>query len=94
MLSREEVERIAHLARLELTPAEAGVMQAELNAILGMVDRMAAIDTAHVQPMAHPQEVSQPLREDAVTEGDAREAFQAGAPAVEEGLYLVPKVIE
>jgi aspartyl-tRNA(Asn)/glutamyl-tRNA(Gln) amidotransferase subunit C len=94
MLSREEVERIAHLARLELTPAEAGAMQAELNAILDIVDRMAAIDTAGVEPMAHPQEVSQRLREDAVTEADQREAFQAGAPAVEDGLYLVPKVIE
>ena len=94
MLSREEVSRIAHLARLELTEAETGVMQAELNAILGVVDRMAAVDTAGVEPMAHPQEVSQRLREDRATEPDLREPFQAIAPAVEEGLYLVPQVIE
>ena len=94
MLSREEISRIAELARLELTEAEAGTMQAELNAILGMVDRMAAAGTEGVEPMAHPQEMSQRLREDRVSESDQREAFQAGAPAVEDGLYLVPKVIE
>ena len=94
MLSREEVSRIAHLARLALSESEATVMQAELNAILGMVDRMAAVDTAGIEPMAHPQEASQRLREDAVTEPDARAAYQSGAPAVEDGLYLVPKVIE
>ena len=94
MLSREEVARIAHLARLELTPVEAEVAQAELNAILAMVDRMAAVDTTDVEPMAHPQEAAQRLREDAVTEADNRDAFQAGAPATEDGLYLVPKVIE
>ena len=94
MLSREEVSRIAHLARLALSGAEAEVMRSELNAILGMVDRMAAVDTAGIEPMAHPQEASQRLREDAVTEPDARAAYQAGAPAVEDGLYLVPKVIE
>ena len=94
MLSREEVSRIAHLARLALSGPEAEVMQSELNAILGMVDRMAAVDTAGIEPMAHPQEASQRLREDVVTEAEARAAYQAGAPAVEDGLYLVPKVIE
>ena len=94
MISRDEVARIAHLARLELTPDEAGVMQSELNAILGMVDRMAAVDTAGVEPMAHPQEAAQRLREDRPSEPDQREAFQAVAPAVEAGLYLVPQVIE
>ena len=94
MLSREEIARIAELARLALAPAETEAMQGELNAILAMVDRMAAVDTAGIEPMAHPQEASQGLREDKVTEADRREAFQAGAPAVEDGLYLVPKVIE
>jgi aspartyl-tRNA(Asn)/glutamyl-tRNA(Gln) amidotransferase subunit C len=94
MLSREEISRIADLARLELTAAEADVMGGELNAILAMVDRMAATDTAGIEPMAHPQEASQRLREDRVTEADARAAFQAGAPAVEDGLYLVPRVVE
>ena len=94
MLSREQIARIAQLARLELTPAESGVMQEELNAILAVVDRMSAVDTAGVEPMAHPQEASQRLRDDRVTEADRRADFQEGAPAVEDGLYLVPKVIE
>jgi aspartyl-tRNA(Asn)/glutamyl-tRNA(Gln) amidotransferase subunit C len=94
MLSREQVSRIAALARLELTPAEAEVMGAELNAILAMVDALGEVDTAGVAPMAHPQEASQPLREDRATEADRRADYQVGAPAVEDGLYLVPKVIE
>jgi aspartyl-tRNA(Asn)/glutamyl-tRNA(Gln) amidotransferase subunit C len=94
MLSLEQVTRIAHLARLELSPAEALAMQQEMNAILAMVDQMAGADTAGIEPMAHPQEAAQRLREDRVTERDQREAFQAVAPAVEDGLYLVPQVIE
>ena len=69
-------------------------MQHELNAILAMVDQMAAAQTAGVEPMAHPQEAAQRLRGDAVTEGDRREAFQGIAPATQDGLYLVPQVIE
>ena len=69
-------------------------MQQEMNAILAMVDQMAAADTAGVEPMAHPQEASQRLREDRVSESDHREEFQSAAPAVEDGLYLVPQVIE
>ena len=94
MLSLEQVTRIAHLARLELAPAEAAAMQHEMNAILAMVDQMGAVDTAGVEPMAHPQEAAQRLREDAVTERDQRERFQSVAPATEDGLYLVPQVIE
>ena len=94
MLSLEQVTRIAHLARLELSPAETAAMQHEMNAILAMVDQMAAVDTAGVEPMAHPQEAAQRLREDAVTEADQRAQFQAVAPATEGGLYLVPQVIE
>ena len=94
MLTLEQVTRIALLARLELGPAEAAAMQHELNAILAMVDRMGGVDTAGVEPMAHPQEAAQRLRADRVTEPDQREAFQAIAPAVEDGLYLVPQVIE
>ena len=94
MLSRDEVARIAALARLELTPDESEVMRGELNAILAMVDALGQVDTRGVEPMAHPQEAAQPLREDAVTEADARAAYQASAPAVEDGLYLVPQVIE
>ena len=94
MLTLEQVSRIAHLARLDLAAGEAAAMQHELNAILAMVDRMAAADTAGVEPMAHPQEAAQRLREDAVTEHDHREAFQGVAPATQDGLYLVPQVID
>jgi aspartyl-tRNA(Asn)/glutamyl-tRNA(Gln) amidotransferase subunit C len=94
MLSLEEIHRIAHLARLELGQAEAAAMQQQVNDILAMVDQMAAVDTTGVVPMSHPQEVTQRLREDVVTETDQHEVFQSLAPAVEDGLYLVPKVIE
>jgi aspartyl-tRNA(Asn)/glutamyl-tRNA(Gln) amidotransferase subunit C len=94
MLSLEQIARIADLARLELSGAEAAEMQRQLNDILAMVDAMAAVDTTGVTPMSHPQEVMQPLREDRVTETDQRELFQSIAPAVEDGLYLVPQVIE
>jgi len=94
MLSREEITRIADLARLELSAAEAESMRGQLNGILAMVDAMRAVDTSGVEPMSHPQEVAQRLREDRVTEKDQREIFQSVAPAVEDGLYLVPKVIE
>ena len=66
----------------------------ELNAILGMVERMQAVDTSGVEPMSHPQAFAQRLREDAVTEPDRRAAYQSVAPQVEDGLYLVPRVIE
>ena len=94
MLSLEQIARIADLARLELSASEAAEMQRQLNDILAMVDAMAAVDTTGVTPMSHPQEVVQRLREDEVTETDQRELFQSIAPAVEDGLYLVPKVIE
>ena len=94
MLSLEQIHRIAHLARLELAPDAAAAMQQQLNGILAMVDEMSAVDTTGVAPMSHPQEVMQRLRDDRVTESDQRELFQSIAPAVEDGLYLVPKVIE
>jgi aspartyl-tRNA(Asn)/glutamyl-tRNA(Gln) amidotransferase subunit C len=94
MLSLEQIHRIAHLARLELAESAAAAMQQQLNGILAMVDEMSAVDTTGVAPMSHPQEVMQRLRDDRVTEGDQRELFQSIAPAVEDGLYLVPKVIE
>ena len=94
MLSPEQIARIAHLARLELSAAEAAAMREQLNGILAMVDRMGAVDTANVEPMSHPQQAMQRVREDRVTESDQSDLFQAIAPAVEDGLYLVPKVIE
>jgi aspartyl-tRNA(Asn)/glutamyl-tRNA(Gln) amidotransferase subunit C len=94
MLSLDQIARIAELARLELSPADSAAMQQQLNGILAMVDAMSAVDTKGVEPMSHPQQAMQRLRDDDVTERDQREAFQAIAPEVEDGLYLVPKVIE
>ncbi|HEX3063376.1 MAG TPA: Asp-tRNA(Asn)/Glu-tRNA(Gln) amidotransferase subunit GatC [Usitatibacter sp.] len=94
MLSEDQVARIAELARLELTPAEAAAVREQLNGILAMIDEMKAVDTAGVEPMSHPQSAMQRLREDRAGEEEPREAFQAIAPATEDGLYLVPKVIE
>lgn len=93
-LSLEEVGRIARLARIELTPGDAEATQAKLNGIFGLIEQMQAVDTTGVAPMSHPQDVVQRLRPDAVTEGDRRAAFQRVAPEAEQGLYLVPKVIE
>ena len=94
MLSLDEIRRLADLARLELTEAGAAALQQELNGILALVDQMAAIDTEGVEPMSHPQAAMQRLREDRVSESDQRAQFQAIAPQVEDGLYLVPQVIE
>lgn len=93
-IERSEVEKIAHLARLGLTESDLPHTTETLNNILGLVDRMQAVDTQGVAPLAHPLETHQRLRADAVTETNQRDAYQAIAPAVEEGLYLVPRVIE
>ena len=94
MLSEDQVARIAELARIELTADEARAVRGQLNGILAMIDEMKAVDTAGVEPMSHPQSAMQRLRDDRAAEPDQREAFQAIAPATEDGLYLVPKVIE
>jgi aspartyl-tRNA(Asn)/glutamyl-tRNA(Gln) amidotransferase subunit C len=93
-LSQDDVKRIARLARIETSDAEAQATQVQLNTIFDLIAAMQAVDTRGVAPMAHAQEVYQRLREDRVTETDRHAAFQAIAPAVENGLYLVPKVIE
>jgi aspartyl-tRNA(Asn)/glutamyl-tRNA(Gln) amidotransferase subunit C len=93
-LSDDQVRRIARLARIALQPGESASVTERLNRVLAMVDEMRRVDTTGVEPMAHAQDVVQPLREDSVTETDQRNRHQALAPAVEEGLYLVPKVIE
>lgn len=93
-LSLEQVDRIARLARIELTPADAEATQAKLNGIFGLIEAMQAVDTTGVAPMSHPQDLVQRLRADAVIESDRRAAYQAVAPEAEQGLYLVPKVIE
>ena len=94
MLSLDQISRLADLARLELSAEESRALQQELTDILAMVDRMAAVDTTGVEPMSHPQEVMQRLRDDAVSDTGQRATFQEFAPQVEDGLYLVPKVID
>ena len=93
-LTQDDVKRIASLARIEIDDAQAQAAQAQLNSIFDLIASMQAVDTGGIAPMAHAQEVYQRLRDDAVTESDRHAAFQAIAPAVENGLYLVPKVIE
>jgi len=93
-LSKDEVARLARLARLAVRPEESVAVLERLNRVLGMIDAMRAVDTRGVEPMSHALDLVQRLRPDEVTEGDQRALFQAVAPAVERGLYLVPKVIE
>ena len=94
MLSLEEIGRIARLARIEVPPAEAQAVCDTLNGILGLVDQLCGVDCRGVEPMSHPHQVVQRLRDDRVTEPDRHQLFQESAPQVEDGLYLVPKVIE
>jgi len=93
-LSDDQVRRIARLARLDLAPQEVAPVAARLNRVLGLIEQMRAVDTKDIEPMAHPLDASQRLRPDQVTETDRRDAYQAVAPATQDGLYLVPKVIE
>lgn len=93
-LTHQDVARIAKLARIAVTNDEIESVGAQLNTIFGLIEKMQAVNTDGIEPMAHPQEVSLRLRDDVVTEVNQREAFQAVAPQVEGGLFLVPKVIE
>jgi aspartyl-tRNA(Asn)/glutamyl-tRNA(Gln) amidotransferase subunit C len=93
-LTESDVEKIARLARLRVTAAERTEVTARLGSILGMVDRLQAAATDGVAPMAHPLDAVQPLRADEVTETNHRDDYQRIAPAVENGLFLVPRVIE
>ncbi|HXU93552.1 MAG TPA: Asp-tRNA(Asn)/Glu-tRNA(Gln) amidotransferase subunit GatC [Gallionella sp.] len=93
-LSTQDVEKVARLARLAMTGPEIETARAQLSGIFDLIAEMQAVDTAGIEPMSHAQDLSQRLREDAVTETNQREAFQAIAPQVEAGLFLVPKVIE
>ena len=94
MLSRDDIRRIAELARIEVPEEGVAALQHDLNGIFDLIEQMRAVDTTGVEPMAHAIDLTQRLREDRVTEADQHELFQAGAPRVEDGLYLVPKVIE
>ncbi len=93
-LNSADIKRIAHLARIEVSDAEADATLTKLTGILGLIEQMQAVDTTGIVPMSHSQDVTQRLRDDVVTETNQRELFQSIAPAVEDGLYLVPKVIE
>lgn len=93
-LGPDDVKNIAHLARLSINESDIEHYTSSLSSILGLVEQMNSVNTNGVTPMAHPLDVAQRLREDEVLETDQREHFQAIAPATENGLYLVPKVIE
>lgn len=93
-LDVDAVNRIAFLARLQITEEQVSGFASNLSNILEFVEQMDAVDTTGVEPMAHPQDMTQPLRVDQVTEADQRGIFQQQSPAVENGLFLVPKVIE
>ena len=97
-LTPDQLQRIALLARIDVSPAEAQGVTERLNRVLGLIDQLQSVDTEGVEPMSHALDaqlsVRQRLRPDAVTEPDRRDDYQEGAPAVEQGLYLVPKVIE
>ncbi len=97
-LTPQDISRIARLARLELDPVRSESMRTQINGFFALVDQMQAVDTRDVEPLAHPTAVLQPvalrLRDDVVSEPNQREANQQSAPAVERGLFLVPKVIE
>jgi len=93
-LSTEDVKRIAKLARIRVDQAEISAFQSQLNGIFSLIEEMQAVDTTGVEPMSHAQDLFQRLRADVATEPDRRAAYQAIAPQTENGLYLVPKVIE
>jgi aspartyl-tRNA(Asn)/glutamyl-tRNA(Gln) amidotransferase subunit C len=93
-LTLDDIHRIAHLARIEIDAAAAGEVHQKLQAIFAMIGELQAVDTTGIEPMAHAQDVMLPLRDDTVTATDQRALYQSMAPAVADGLYLVPKVIE
>ena len=97
-LNSQDIDRIAHLARLELSPQASQRMLGQINGFFDIVEQMRAVDTKGIEPLAHPvaaiQDIALRLREDIASEPNQRDASQISAPAVERGLFLVPKVIE
>lgn len=89
-----EVKKIAHLARLAIAEEDLEAYARNMDSILGMINQLQEVDTRQVQPMAHPLDAIQRLRKDIVTEKNQRDILQSNAPAIENGFYLVPKVIE
>ena len=94
MISHDDVRRIAELARIEVTAAEVDGVHGKLAAIFRLIDELVAVDTTGIEPMAHAQDIGLPLRDDVVTEPDRHALYQSVAPSVEDGLYLVPRVVE
>src|SRR4051794_9161894 len=93
-LTLDQVMRIAHLARIDIEADAARDVRAKLDAIFKLINELQGIDTTGIEPMSHAQDVSAPMRDDAVTETDRHDDYQRAAPAIEDGLYLVPRVIE
>lgn len=93
-MDKSEIDKIATLARLRVSPVEAGEVAARIGEILAMIDRMRSVDTTGVEPLAHPLDAVQRLRADEITETDRRDELLALAPSSRDGLFLVPKVIE
>jgi aspartyl-tRNA(Asn)/glutamyl-tRNA(Gln) amidotransferase subunit C len=93
-LTADNVKKIAHLARLNMSEQDITLYLPQLSNILALVEQMNQADTSHIEPLANPLDLSQRMRADSVTEINQRDAFQAIAPQVEAGLYLVPKVID
>jgi len=93
-IASSDIAKLAHLARIAVSDDEVGQVTERISDVLNLVDQLQAVDTDGVKPMAHPLDATQRLRADQVTEPNQREHFQAIAPATEDGLYLVPRVIE
>ena len=93
-IDASEVQKVAHLARLSIDDSQVEATAGTISKILDLVDQMQSVNTDNVEPMAHPLDATQRLREDVVTEPNNREKLQSCAPAVEDGLFLVPRVIE
>ncbi len=93
-MDRSDIAKLAHLARIEISDATVDDVARSITDVLKLVDQLQSADTQGIAPMAHPLDAVQRLRADQVTEADVRDAFQAIAPATEDGLYLVPKVID
>ncbi len=93
-VTREVVQQIAELAQLQITEAELGNVMDSMNQVLNLFEAMQSVDTTGIEPLAHPLDSTQELRNDVITEHDQRDHFQESAPATQNGLYLVPRVVE
>lgn len=93
-IEKSDIEKLSQLARINVSADVADMVTDRINEVLGMVDQLQAIDTENVEPMSHPQDATQKLRKDGITEPDQREMLMSNAPAQDDGLFLVPKVID